>query len=72
MKATLAERFIRTLKELIYKYISQNNTKTYLPVLQQLVRIALMLVMKASFLRNYTAILSTIMLPDLSSLKEIL
>ena len=31
MKAQIVERVVKSLKNLIYKFLSQNNTKTYLP-----------------------------------------
>ena len=37
-KSSIAERFIRTLKSLIYKYMTANNTLEYLPVLDGLVK----------------------------------
>ena len=38
MKAALVERFIRTIKEKIYKYFTAENTFRYIPILQDLVR----------------------------------
>ena len=37
MKAALVERFIRTLKEKIYKYFTANNTYRYIDVLDELI-----------------------------------
>lgn len=36
-KACIAERVIRTLKEKIYRYFTQNNTYRYVDILQDLV-----------------------------------
>lgn len=36
-KANYAERFIRTLKTKLYRYMTHNNTKNYAPVLQDIV-----------------------------------
>jgi hypothetical protein len=36
-KASIAERFIRTLKQKIYRYFTANNTVRYIDTLQQLV-----------------------------------
>ena len=37
IKASIAERVIQTLKRKIYKYLTANNTKTYVTVLPQLI-----------------------------------
>ena len=37
IKASIAERVIQTLKRKIYKYLTANNTKTYITVLPQLI-----------------------------------
>ena len=37
-KAAVAERFNRTLKEKLYRYLTAKNTRTYLQVLQSIVR----------------------------------
>ena len=36
-KASIVERFNRTLKELMFKYFTKNNTRRYIDILQQLV-----------------------------------
>ena len=38
IKASIAERAIQTLKRKIYKYMTQNNTYFYLPILQKIVK----------------------------------
>ena len=38
IKASLAERFIKTLKNKIYRYLTNNNTHKYLPVLDDIVQ----------------------------------
>jgi transposase InsO family protein len=37
MKAAVAERFIQTLKKLIYKYLAENNTNVYIDKFQDLI-----------------------------------
>ena len=37
-KALLAERYVRTLKSILYRYMEEKKTEKYLPVLQQFVK----------------------------------
>ena len=38
IKASCAERFLRTLKEKIWRYFTHNHTRRYIDVLQKIIR----------------------------------